>query len=149
MLQTYTQLHYHLVFSTKHRQPTIVPTIRQRLWDYLGGIVRGEGGMPIIVGGMPDHIHVLATLRQNQSLAEFLKKLKGQSSTWIHEAIPGHPVWWQAGYGAFTVSHSGIDTVRDYIANQETHHRQLSFQDEYRQFLRKHGIEPDEKYLWD
>ena len=149
MPQTYTQLHYHLVFSTKQRQPTIVPAIRQRLWDYLGGIVRGEGGIPILVGGMPDHVHVLATLRQNQSLAEFMKKLKGQSSNWLHETFPDQSVWWQAGYGAFTVSHSGIDAVRDYIVNQESHHRQLSFQDEYRQFLRKHGIEPDEKYLWD
>ena len=93
MPQTYTQLHYHLVFSTKHREPTIEPAFRQRLWDYLGRIVRGEGGIPILVGGMADHIHILATLRQHQSLSSFMQKLKGVSSTWIHETIPERHVW--------------------------------------------------------
>jgi REP element-mobilizing transposase RayT len=104
--QTFTQLHYHLVFSTKYREPTLVPKIRGRVWEYLGGIVRGEGGIPLCIGGTADHVHLLVTLKQHLGLAEFMKRLKGNSSTWMHEAIPGCGVWRQAGYGAFTVSHS-------------------------------------------
>ncbi|MBA4066379.1 MAG: transposase [Isosphaera sp.] len=150
MPQSYTCLHYHLVFSTKGRLPTITPDVRPRLWEYLGGIVRGAGGVPIQVGGVDDHVHLLVTLRQVTALADFMRELKAGSSGWVHDTFPdAGGLWWQTGYGAFTVSHSGIGAVRDYIANQEEHHRERTFQDEFRAMLVKHGVEFDEEYLWD
>jgi REP element-mobilizing transposase RayT len=148
--QSYTRLHYHLVFSTKHRVPVITPDIRPRLWEYLGGTVRGLGGIPLQIGGTDDHVHVLATLRQQPALADILRDLKAASSGWVHDTFPqARDFWWQAGAGAFTVSHSAIGAVKAYIANQEEHHRTRSFQDEFRALLVRHGIEFDEKYLWD
>jgi len=149
MPQSYTCLHYHLVFSTKNRAPTITAEIRPRLWEYLGGIVRGERGIPIEVGGTDDHVHLLVTLRQDQALSEFLKKLKAGSSKWVHETFPdSRGFWWQTGYGAFTVSHSGIDAVKAYILTQEEHHKERTFQEEFLTLLVKHEIAFDEKYLW-
>ena len=150
MPQSYTCLHYHLVFSTKHREPTITPDIRTRLWDYLGGIVRGEGGIPLQVGGTADHVHLLITLRQTPALADFMRDLKAGASGWVHDTFPAaHSFAWQAGYGAFTVSHSAINAVSAYIERQEEHHQKQTFQDEFRALLVRHGIEFDEKYLWD
>ena len=149
MPQTYTCLHYHLIFSTKHREPIITPDVRPRLWEYLGGTVRGLDGIPILVDGTADHVHLLVTLRQLPALADFMRDLKAGASSWVHDTFPElRGFAWQAGYGAFTVSHSGIDAVKAYIANQEEHHRKQTFQDEFREFLRRHGIEFDEKYLW-
>jgi REP element-mobilizing transposase RayT len=150
MPQTYTCLHYHIVFSTKNREPVITPDLRPRLWDYLGGTVRGLGGISILVGGTGDHVHMLATLRQVPALADFMRDLKSASSGWVHDTFPAMSRFaWQTGYGAFTVSHSGIEGVKAYIANQEEHHRKQTFQDEFREFLRKHEIEFEEKYLWE
>jgi putative transposase len=150
MPQTFTQLHYHLVFSTKHRTPVITPDICASLWKYLGTIVKSKQGFPIQIGGTADHVHLLVTLRQQPALADFLRELKADSSGWVHDNFPGtSDFWWQTGYAAFTVSHSNIDAVKAYIANQEQHHKERSFQDEYRTMLIKHGIEFDEQYLWD
>jgi REP element-mobilizing transposase RayT len=150
MPQSYTCLHYHLVFSTKGRAPLITPDLRPRLWEYLGGIVRGEGGVPIQIGGTADHVHLLVTLRQQPALADFMRQLKAGSSGWVHDTFPtATEFWWQTGYGAFTVSHSGIEAVKAYVANQEVHHKGRTFQDEFRELLVRHGIEFDEKYLWD
>ena len=124
MPQSYTCLHHHLVFSTKHRAPTITPEIRPRLWEYLGGIVRGEGGIPIQIGGTSDHVHLLVTLHQQPAVAAFLRQLKAASSGWVHDTFQdAGNFWWQTGYGAFTVSHSAVRDVRDYIANQDEHHK--------------------------
>jgi REP element-mobilizing transposase RayT len=148
--QSYTCLHYHLVFSTKNRVPAITPEIEPRLWEYLGGIVNHLGGTPIQIGGVADHVHLLVTLRQEPAIKDVLRELKAGSSGWVHDTFPdAHDFWWQAGYGAFTVSHSNIDAVKAYIANQKEHHAEFSFQDELRRLLQKHGIEFDEKYLWD
>ncbi|MBX9585046.1 MAG: IS200/IS605 family transposase [Gemmataceae bacterium] len=150
MPQSFTRLHYHLVFSTKGREPSITPDIQPRLWDYLGGLVRAAGGIPLEIGGVAHHVHLLVTLRQQPALADVLRDIKANSSGWVHETFPdAAPFWWQTGYGAFTVSHSEIGRVQRYIANQEEHHRKQSFQDEYRQLLTLHGIEFDERYLWD
>jgi putative transposase len=150
MPQSYTCLHYHLVYSTKHRLPQITTDIRIRLWEFLGGIVIGAGGIPIQIGGTEDHVHLLVTLRQQPALADFMRTLKAGSSRWVHDTFPNaHEFQWQTGYGAFTVSHSAIDVVKEYIVNQEAHHKQQSFQDEFRALLTKHGIQFDEKYLWD
>jgi putative transposase len=150
MPQSYTCLHYHLVFSTKNRVPAIASNLQPHLWKYLGGIVRGEGGIPIQIGGIADHVHLLVTLRQQPGVADFLRHLKAVSSGWVHDNFPeATDFWWQTGYGAFTVSHSAVDSVKAYIANQEEHHKTRTFQDEFRTLLIKHGIEFDEQYLWD
>ncbi len=150
MPQSYTCLHYHLVFSTKNRLPSIVPEIRERLWDYLGGIVRNGGGIPIQIGGTEDHVHLLVTLRQLPALSDFMRELKAGSSGWVHDTFSeAVDLWWQTGYGAFTVSHSGIGAVKDYIANQEQRHKKQSIQQEFRLILENHGVEFNEKNLWD
>ncbi|MDB5309402.1 MAG: Transposase like protein [Gemmataceae bacterium] len=150
MPQSFTRLHYHIVFSTRHRELTITPDVRPQLWEYLGGIVRGEGGTPLAIGGTADHVHLLVTLRQHKALADVMRQLKANSSGWVHDTFPhAGGFWWQGGYGAFTVSSSGLDAVTAYIANQEEHHRTRTYQDEYRELLIRHGIEFDEKYLWE
>jgi len=150
MPQSYTCLHYHLVFSTQNRNPVITPKLQPRLWEYLGGIVRGEGGIPIQIGGIADHVHLLVTLRQQPAISEFLRQLKAVSSGWVHDNFPEVTgFWWQTGYGAFTVSHSVIDSVKAYIENQEEHHKTRTFQEEYRMLLIKHRIKFDEEYIWD
>ena len=149
MPQSFTQLHYHLVFSTQHREQWITTEIQSRLWEYLGGMVREREGIAILVGGMPDHIHMLVTLHQQVAIADFMRDIKAGSSGWIHETFPNTAGFrWQTGYGAFTVSHSARDDVRTYIANQESHHRRLSFQEEFRLMLKLHDLTYDEKYLW-
>ena len=150
MPQSYTCLQYHLVFSTKYRAPAITTDIRPRLWEYLGGTVRGLRGIPIQVGGTEDHVHLLVTFRQDAALSDVLRQLKAASSRWVHDTFPAARGFaWQAGYGAFTVSHSAVGAVKAYILNQEEHHKAQSFQDEFRALLVRHGIEFDEQYLWD
>ena len=150
MPQSFTRLHYHLVFSTKYRVPAITAEIRTRLWDYLGGIVREEGGVPMAIGGTADHVHLLVTLRQQPALSDVLRHIKAGSSGWVHEMFPAMgDFWWQTGYGAFTVSHSALEKVATYIANQEKHHKHRTFQDEFRALLTKHGHEFNEDDLWD
>ncbi len=148
MGHTYTALQYHIVFATKDRVPSIQPNIQTRLYEYIGGIVRGENGIPIAIGGMPDHIHLLASLHPTTSLADMLRRIKANSSKWVHENMPEmHAFAWQAGYAAFTVSRSILGDVEAYIRNQQTHHATLSFEDEFVAFLERHGIEYDERYV--
>jgi putative transposase len=150
MGDTYTKLIYHLVFSTKNRMPTITEAIRERLYEYIGGIIRSEGGSLIEIGGMPDHVHLLARLKADISVAEMVRLVKTNSSRWMHglpEADNGFG--WQSGYGAFTVSGSQIASVQRYIQTQEKHHARRSFKDELIQLLRKHQIEFDERYIFD
>lgn len=149
MPQSFTCLHYHVIFSTKNREPAITPALRDRLYDYLGGIVRSEGGVLIAAGGVADHVHLLARLRQEPSVADMIRAVKANSSKWVADEFPDLR-WpgWQTGYGAFAVSYSQLDDVKKYLAKQERHHRRRTFQDEYREFLRRHDIEFDEKYLW-
>jgi REP element-mobilizing transposase RayT len=141
-------LHYHLVFSIKNRVPAIAPEIGPRLWEDLAGTVRGLGGIPIQLGGIEDHIHLLVTLRQEPALMDVVRNLKAGSSRWVHDTFPDvRDFRWQTGYGAFTVSHSSIDVVKAYIANQREHHEKMSFRDELRRLLQKHEVAFDEEYL--
>ena len=150
MAGTYSQLLYHLVFSTKHREPLIQPRLKSRLYKYLGGIIRGEKAILEEIGGMPDHVHLLVSLRTEPSVAEFLKIIKSKSSKFVNEnKLMQGRFSWQIGYGAFTVCYSQKERVREYIQNQEEHHRVHSFQDELRTLLKKHGIPFDEEHLWD
>jgi putative transposase len=150
MASTLTNLLYHIVFSTKHRQSIITKAIRDDLYAYIGGIVRGEGGILLEIDGMPDHVHLVVRFRSEPSVATMLKKIKSKSSQWLN-AKPNRPgrFQWQVGHGAFTVSASQLDKVRAYVRNQEQHHRRKTFQDELREMLFRHAIEYDERYIWD
>lgn len=149
-MSSFTCLNYHLVFSTKHRQPLIEEAWQQRLFDYLGGIIRAQGGVLLAAGGMPDHAHLLAAISKSTAIADALRDIKTNSSKWVHEEVAGQTDFaWQAGYGAFTVSYSGIGDVRRYLIGQKEHHRVRSFKEEFLELLRRHEIEFDERYIWD
>jgi REP element-mobilizing transposase RayT len=150
MAHTYTQLFYHLVFATKERRPWLAPEVRPRVHAYLGAALRDEGGSALVINGTADHVHILARLRQDKAVSDVLRAIKANSSGWVHRTFPEqHAVAWQSGYAAFTVSASQVPIVRRYIENQEEHHRAQSFENEFVALLKKHGIEYDERYLWD
>jgi REP element-mobilizing transposase RayT len=149
MANTYTSLHYHIVFSTKNRHPWIHADIEQRVWEYLGGIARQNDMKAVQIGGIEDHLHVVLAVPPTMAVSKAVQLLKGGSSKWIHEMLPALGDFeWQQGYGAFTVSKSQLPSVIQYAANQRDHHRQRSFQDEYRAMLEQHGVEYDERFLW-
>ncbi len=147
MASTHLSLHYHIVFATKDRQRLIEPSWQPRLHDYLGGTIRGLDGHPHRIGGVADHVHILAGLRANRPLADIVREIKRCSSLWIHEELRLHSFAWQSGYSAFTVSASARDAVMRYIENQEEHHRTRSFRDELVEFLSRAGVEYDPRYL--
>jgi putative transposase len=119
MPHSYTQLYYHLVFSTKNREPTIDRALRQQLFPFIGGGIRDEGGTPLTINGVNDHVHILARLRADTAVSDVLRNIKAYSSGWVHKQFPDRSAFlWQAGYGAFTVSPSQLDRVRRYIENQ-------------------------------
>ena len=150
MPQSYTSLNLHIVFSTKRRNSWITSEIDARLYDYFGGILRNEGCSLLAAGGMPDHVHLLVSLNKQLSVSDALRILKANSSKWIHETFPMRKMFaWQSGYGTFSVSHSGLDNVKRYIAGQAEHHRTRTFQEEFIALLKRHKIEFDERYLWD
>ena|SRR6187431_1021796 len=145
MAGTYTYLLYHLVFSTKGRFPLVSRELQPELYAYVGGIVRGEGGVLIEIGGMPDHVHLLAKFKPTASLSEILRLVKGSSSKWVNVEKFNPQVWLAGRVPAFSVSESQVDAVREYIRTQEAHHRRLSYQDEFRSLLDRHGIEYEER----
>jgi putative transposase len=147
MPSTYLSLHYHLVFSTKDREPTLADPLRPRLHDYLAGTVLGLKGHCRAVGGTADHVHLLIGLTATHTLADFMRELKKASSKWIHEHTPHPHFAWQEGYAAFTVNASATEEVKRYIAHQEEHHRTRSFREELKAMLDKSGIAYDERYL--
>lgn len=148
MPSTHLSLHYHIVFSTKDRHPFIADQLRERLHEYLGGLIRAAEAIPEAVGGTQDHVHLLVGLRATHSLASFVQDIKQTLSRWIHETIGVKNFAWQPDYGAFTVSVSNCAAVKTYITDQAEHHRTKTFQEEYLIFLKKHHVEYDEKYLW-
>lgn len=147
MPSTFLSLHYHLVFSTKHREPFINPEWLPRLHQYIGGTINGLGARSEIVGGIADHVHILAELRATHTLADFMRELKKASSIWVHDEIKLRDFAWQEGYAAFTVSASAVDDVRHYIENQEEHHRKRTFREELEIMLQRAGVAYDPKYL--
>ena len=147
MASTYLSLHYHLIFSTKNREAVIVDKWRGQLHEYLGGTVRGLGGVPEIVGGVADHVHLLVGLKSTHCLADFMRDLKRSSTGWIQSELSARTFAWQEGYAAFTVSATGCDRVREYILTQEEHHRTTSFRDELVKLLQWANVEYDPRYL--
>ena len=150
MANTFTCLQYHVVFSTKHREPWIRPEIQERVWAYLGGIAQKNDLKPLLFGGVDDHVHLLLGLPPTAKVSEALKAIKGGSSGWLKETLPGCGGFgWQDGYAAFTVSKSQVSEIGEYIRNQREHHRVKTFQEEYRAFLKKYRVQYDERYVWD
>jgi len=147
MPSTHTSLNFHLVFSTKGRLPLIADDWRERLHAYLGGIIKNLNGVPLAVGGVADHVHLLVSLNTSHRLDYLVRDLKADSSTWVHKELK-KKFEWQKGYGAFTVSPSSIAGVKKYVLNQIAHHQRKSFQDEYIELLKMSGIEYDERYTW-
>ncbi|HEY1663162.1 MAG TPA: IS200/IS605 family transposase [Verrucomicrobiae bacterium] len=150
MAHTFTNLLTHVIFSTKDRQPLLNTDLKARLFPYLGGIIREHGGKALTINGPSDHIHILASLAAKHSLSDLMRELKADSSGWIHKNFPDQKSFaWQIGYGAFSVSHSNLSEVEKYITNQEEHHRNISFQEEFVAFLKRHEIQYDERFLWE
>jgi REP element-mobilizing transposase RayT len=148
MANTYTSLHYHVIFSTKNRQPFLAEAIRDRVFAYLGGIARENGMNALEVGGVADHVHLLVSIPASLAVSKALRLIKGGSSHWLKETFPNMAKFaWQDGYAAFTVSQSQIDDVRVYIRYQSEHHQTKTFAEEYRAFLARHRIEYDGRYL--
>ncbi len=135
------------MFSTKERLPLIKDEWCGRLHSYLSGIVKNLEGVPLAIGGINNHVHLLVGLKSSHRLDYFVRDLKADSSKWIHTEIE-EKFEWQKGYGAFTVSASGVEIVRQYVLNQEIHHRQKTFENEYVALLNKSNTPYDEKYLW-
>jgi REP element-mobilizing transposase RayT len=149
MANTYTSLHYHIVFSTKNREPWITRDIEDRVWKLVGGIARKHDMTALRVGGIEDHLHSLITAPPKYAPGDIARIIKGESSKWIHEEFPAKRLFsWQDGYGAFSVSKSEIPDLLKYIENQREHHKKRTFQEEYLDFLRAYQIRYDERYLW-
>ena len=148
MSDSYTNLLYHIVFSTKERRPLITPEYEVRLYDYVGGTIRKIGGISLELNGTSDHVHLLAKLRPDCALSDVLRDLKANATGWMHDVFPSlKNLSWQRGYGAFTVSQSNVEEVRNYIARQKQHHRKLSFREEFIQFLEVNGIEYNKRFI--
>ncbi len=147
-MATFTQIYYQLVFSTKNREPVLLADKRDHLFRYTWGILKNKDCHLYRIGGVEDHVHILTSLHPTIALADLVKDIKTSTSSWIKDEniFPGF-THWQDGYGAFTVSHSDKDAVIEYIKGQEEHHKNVSFKDELREFLIRHGVKFDEKYL--
>ena len=148
MPSTHTSLHYRLVFFTKERHPFIATAWRERLYAYLGGVVKSLEGMPEAIGGVADHVHLLIGLKATHRLSDVMREVKAVSSGWVHDGIGDRGFHWQEGYGAFTVGAPQCPDVGQYLARQEEHHRTRTFQEEYLEFLQRGGVEYEERYLW-
>jgi putative transposase len=150
MPQSFVCLYCHVIFSTKNHEPFLMSKWRPRLHAYIGGILRSKLDELLAAGGTADHLHLLVSLGKQSTVSDTIRDVKSNSSRWIHETFSNlRGFAWQTGYGAFTVSRSSLGDVRRYIANQEQHHRVRTFQEEYVAFLKRHGIQYDERYIWD
>ena len=151
MPQSLSAVYIHAVFSTKKRWRFLCePTLRKEMHAYLGGISNHLNCPAIIVGGTEDHAHLLVRLHRSITQADWIKEIKRVSSQWIKQREPHqHHFAWQSGYAAFSVSSSNLMVVRQYIAAQQDHHRKSTFQDELRKLMKNHGLEWDERYVWD
>jgi len=147
---TYSQVLLHIVFSTKHRQPWITDDIADRLYPYMDGIVRAENGALYDIGGIDDHIHMYMRWRPDATVSDLMRTVKSRSSKWVHDTLPKLSAFaWQEGYSVFSVSKSQEDAVKKYIAAQAEHHKKEDFRSELLRLLRAHGIEFDERYVFE
>lgn len=147
MPHTYTNLLFHIAFSTKDRFPFIKAEFEERLYEYIGGTIRGLGGVCLAIGGVEDHIHMIVRLKPTMNVSKFLEQLKPSVTKWARATV--HSKFeWQNGYGAFSIGESQIGSVRGYISRQKEHHKRVVFEDEFKSMLEQAGIEFDDRYLW-
>jgi putative transposase len=147
---TYSQLLFHVVFSTKGRSPWIDADVAERLYSYIGGIVRAERGVLYAVGGVEDHVHLYLRWRPDGSVSDLMRTVKSRSSKWLHDTYPQLATFaWQEGYSVFSVSKSQEHAVIAYIARQAEHHANEDFKSELMRLLRAHAVEVDERYVFD
>lgn len=150
MPQSFASLTCHVIFSTKNREPLITGELTTRIYEYIGGICRETGNVLLAAGGMPEHVHLLISMGRQTSVADLVRTIKANTSRWIHEAFANQGGFaWQNGYAAFSVSLSNVEAVRQYIANQAEHHRTKGFQEEFIEFLVRHNLKYDERYIWE
>ena len=150
MANTLVKMNVHIVFHVKSTGIKMRTEDLERIFSYIGGIINGIGGIPIEVGGVENHIHILTTLPKDMSLSDFVRIIKTDSSRWIKKIDDYYSRFsWQVGYGAFSVSSSVVDRTANYIRNQLRHHKRRTFRDEYKLFLEAYGVEYDERYAFD
>jgi REP element-mobilizing transposase RayT len=150
MPQSLAKLYVHLIFSTKHREPLLLPSVRDSLNAYLTTVLKNQDCPALKIGGTSEHAHILFRLSKNVALADVVENVKTSSSRWLKTQARGlQSFHWQNGYGGFSVSPAEVDSTAAYIRGQEEHHRVVSFQDEYRKLLQEYGMEYDERYVWD
>ena len=149
MSNTFHNLLFHVVFSTKERVKLLSKELRVRLYPYISSIANNNGFKVSVIGGTDDHIHILLSLKPDLSVSKAVQLLKGNSSKWMRENFKDLNIFsWQNGYGVFTVSKSQASIVENYINNQEDHHKKISFEEEYIELLKKNNIDFDPKYLF-
>jgi len=150
MSQSLVKNYLHIIFSTKYRQRLISNAVEDELYAYIGGLCKKMDCQPIKIGGYENNVHILCMLSKMMTLIKLMQEVKSASSRWIKTIHPHlQNFYWQDGYGAFSVNPSETEIVIRYISNQKVHHQKLTFQDEYRAYLKKYGVEYDERYVWD
>ena len=150
MSQSLANVLIHTIFSTKNRRALIQSPVDRDLYSYIAGIAKSHGSFVYEVGGVEDHVHILQTLPRAMPVCKLVEEIKKSSSRWIKgKGIRYSDFAWQSGYGAFSIGQSGIDGLRKYIQDQKEHHKKISFQDEYRAFLKKYQVKFDENHMWD
>jgi putative transposase len=150
MPQSLSSILIHLIFSTKNREPLIATSIEPELYPYMATIFRALKSPLLAIDGTSDHVHILFSLGRVVKIADLVEEVKTESSKWIKTKGPGFGnFYWQKGYGAFSIGQSQVPDLKRYIARQRIHHQRVTFQDEYRKFLKSYGIEYDGKYVWD
>ena len=149
MPQSLARLHIHLIFSTKDRVPALIEAVRDPLHAYMATVLNNTGSYTVLINSVEDHVHILFELSRTASVSDVVEEVKKSSSKWLKTQ---HPLLadfsWQAGYGAFAVSASNVDKVRQYVSNQQEHHKTRTFQEEYFLFLKQHKVTYDERYIW-
>ena len=150
MPQSLTKLYIHLVFSTKNRHPYLDGTVAPLVHAYIATIIRSLGSHYVVVGGMADHVHILFDLGKRHAPVAYVEQTKRESSKFMKSQGPKYRTfYWQRGYGMFSVSPTHLESVESYVRNQATHHRKRTFQEEFREFLERSGVQFDERYVWD
>jgi REP element-mobilizing transposase RayT len=150
MAQSLSSILIHLIFSTKNREPFITEAVEPELHPYMAKIFRELKSPSLAINGTSDHVHILFSLGRTIAIADLIQEVKTQSSKWIKtNGAEFSSFHWQRGYGAFSVGQSQVNEVKLYIARQKIHHERVTFQEEYRKFLKSYGVEYDERYVWD
>lgn len=150
MPQSLSSILVHLVFSTKNRESYLTEAIEKELYPYMATIFRALKSPSLAIDGTSDHVHILLSLGRVITIAELVEEVKTESSKWIKTKGPAFKSFhWQKGYGAFSIGQSQVPSLKRYIARQKVHHQRVTFQDEYRKFLKVYGVDYDERYVWD